>query len=496
VSNFWNGKRRWVALGALLAGFVVMLRTPPVIPVIQLPGEKYPEGYDFLGLRVTNTFVGSVVVWILLLLLIYYINRRRPKSSAEVPPGGFYNLFETLFEGLYNFVGNIAGGTYFPLIFKIFMTIFLVVLLSNWTELIPTIDSVGFIEPHTEVVLNETTGEYVREPVDGYEIYKTFIGGWAVNGQCSWISPEAEQAEDETVLVNARAAANEILADAADAAALERLAAAEAHGEETEAVEASESDPETEAKAAYDQTLADRDAKKEGRANKECYSGVRAVIWPDYTDSNGTIAYAQTEEAAPEEHAETVTTEAASETHEVETTEAGETAVVHVETGVPAHPEPGSEDAKAVPWVVLPFWRAPSTDLNVTLSLALIAFVMIQVVGFKALGPGYLKKFFNFGTLLKSPLGAIDMAVGLLEFIGELAKILSFSFRLLGNIFAGSILLFVMSFLVPFLPWPFFILEFGVGIIQAVVFGLLTAIFMNLATLSHHDEEHGEEPAH
>jgi F-type H+-transporting ATPase subunit a len=67
---------------------------------------------------------------------------------------------------------------------------------------------------------------------------------------------------------------------------------------------------------------------------------------------------------------------------------------------------------------------------------------------------------------------------------------------LLGNIFAGSILLFVMSFLLPFLPWPFFILEFFVGALQAFVFGLLTAIFMNLATIGHHhEEEHLEDEA-
>ena len=142
---------------------------------------------------------------------------------------------------------------------------------------------------------------------------------------------------------------------------------------------------------------------------------------------------------------------------------------------------------------MLPFVRVASTDLNMTLSLALIAFIMIQYIGFKALGIGYLTKFFNFGTLFKSPLGGIDVAVGLLELIGDFAKILSFSFRLLGNIFAGSILLFVMSFLVPILPWPFFILEFFVGVIQALVFALLTAIFMNLATVSHHhDDDHAE----
>ena len=60
-------------------------------------------------------------------------------------------------------------------------------------------------------------------------------------------------------------------------------------------------------------------------------------------------------------------------------------------------PDPSSEEAKLVPWVVLPFVRVPSTDLNMTLSIALISFVMIQYIGFKALGIGYLTKFFNFG---------------------------------------------------------------------------------------------------
>jgi len=144
--------------------------------------------------------------------------------------------------------------------------------------------------------------------------------------------------------------------------------------------------------------------------------------------------------------------------------------------------------------VVLPYVRPASTDLNMTVALALIAVVMIQVMGFQALGPSYLTKFFNFRTLFSSPLGGIDVAVGLLELVGEFAKILSFAFRLLGNVFAGSVLLFVMSFLLPFLPWPFFILEFFVGALQAFVFGLLTAIFMNLATVSHHhEEEHLEE---
>jgi F-type H+-transporting ATPase subunit a len=86
----------------------------------------------------------------------------------------------------------------------------------------------------------------------------------------------------------------------------------------------------------------------------------------------------------------------------------------------------------------------------------------------------------------------IDFAVGLLEVVAEIAKILSFSFRLFGNIFAGSVLLFVIGSLVPvFAQSIFLMLEFFVGLIQAIVFGMLTMVFMSQATQSHHDE--GEE---
>lgn len=479
MNSFWNGKRRFIALLMFLAGIFVALRVPPVIPVIQLPGEKYPAGYDlpFLGLRLTNTFMGSVLVWIILALLALYIARRRPKSSAEAPPGGFYNMFEALFEGLMGFVGGIAGGRHFRLIFNMFMTIFFVVLISNWLELVPGVDSVGFIEPHVEEEYNVAADKFEVVTTDGFEIYPSVLG-YALNGQCDWVSADAEAAADLAALASADVAAQAVEADLVVQAARERFDAEhggghdqaadeestsdDAHGDDAPADSAADSTADADAvKAARQEVLAAREAEKQARADRGCYTDVGLVPWAEAADDHD-------EDGGDDAHAD--------EEHH----------------GVPSHPAPSSEDAKLVPWVVLPFIRVPSTDLNMTLSLAIIAFVMIQVIGFKALGISYLGKFFAFGTLFKSPLGGIDAAVGLLELIGDFAKILSFSFRLLGNIFAGSILLFVMSFLIPILPWPFFILEFFVGIIQALVFALLTAIFMNMATVGHHGEDHAE----
>jgi len=143
---------------------------------------------------------------------------------------------------------------------------------------------------------------------------------------------------------------------------------------------------------------------------------------------------------------------------------------------------------------LIPFVRVTSTDLNFTLALALIAVVMVQVIGIKAQGGAYFKKFWFTETMFTKPmLGVIDFGVGILELISEFSKILSFAFRLFGNIFAGSVLLFVIGSLVPiFAQSMFLMLEFFVGMIQAVVFGLLTMTFMAQATQGHgdHDEAH------
>jgi len=125
--------------------------------------------------------------------------------------------------------------------------------------------------------------------------------------------------------------------------------------------------------------------------------------------------------------------------------------------------------------------------LNVTLAWALAAVFMIELFGFQALGVGYLTKFFNFRE------GAMGFLVGLLELISEFVRIIAFSFRLFGNIFAGEVVLGVMAYLFAYLlPLPFYGLELFVAFMQAFIFSVLTLVFMSLATISHggHDE-HG-----
>ena len=138
-------------------------------------------------------------------------------------------------------------------------------------------------------------------------------------------------------------------------------------------------------------------------------------------------------------------------------------------------------------------------DLNFTASLALIAVVMIQVIGFRAQGLGYLSKFFNTRRMFKVPFfGAMDFLVGLLELISELSKVLSFAFRLFGNMFAGIVLVAIVAGLlgnISILPAMIMMFELFVGVIQAFVFGMLTMVFMAQATQGHGDEHHEEAHA-
>ena len=148
-------------------------------------------------------------------------------------------------------------------------------------------------------------------------------------------------------------------------------------------------------------------------------------------------------------------------------------------------------------YILAPFFRGISVDLNFTASLALIAVVAIQAVGFRALGFGYIKKFFNFGNIFKVPFfGIIDMFMGLLELVSEFSKILSFAFRLFGNMFAGVVLVAVVSSLlgkISIVPAMIFMFELFVGVIQAFVFGILTMVFMVMVTSGHgHEEDHTE----
>lgn len=144
--------------------------------------------------------------------------------------------------------------------------------------------------------------------------------------------------------------------------------------------------------------------------------------------------------------------------------------------------------------MAIPLFRSMNADVNMTLAIAFIAMASVQFFGMSELGiGGYGSKFIV--APWKDPIG---MFVGFLEIIGEFSKVISFTFRLFGNIFAGEVLLIVISYLVPYIaPVPFLGMELFVGLIQGLVFALLTTAFLKSAVTSHHEHpaEHPVSPA-
>ena len=392
-------------LGMCSLTFIPAVR--PVRPFIQLPGEVYPgtQKLPFIGDvfgGITNTFVASLVAWIIVVIIVLIANARS-KTSDEVPTG-FYNFFEMMIEGAYNFAENIAG-TKVRDFFPFFMTFLLFILVTNWMGLVPGFDSIGFWEfkPHFE-------------------------------------------AEKEIKAINGEI---EVFLDAGDQEGLDSYLATL---EETYHLEHS---------------LELEGSHLTHESEEELLHEIEHVV---DLENKGDLQRGFFLQRAP--------------------------------TNVPIFDEAGNEIGTGKPddadYTIVPYLRPGATDLNYTLAFAIIAMVAVQYYGFKYLGArGYLSKFFPFigkgfgAEVGKNPIKAIDVAVGFLELVSEISKIISFAFRLLGNIFAGMVLLFVMAFLLPAANIAFFGLEFFVGLIQAVVFALLMLIFMVSATESHHgDEEH------
>jgi F-type H+-transporting ATPase subunit a len=137
--------------------------------------------------------------------------------------------------------------------------------------------------------------------------------------------------------------------------------------------------------------------------------------------------------------------------------------------------------------------RPAGTDLNMPLALALISFVFVEFWGLKLLKLNYLSKFVRLDNLRKGNFAQvpIDLFVGVLELLSEFVRIVSFTFRLFGNMTAGEILLLVITYLVPFvLVLPFYGLELLVGLVQALIFAGLTLVFVVVAVTPHSEEEH------
>jgi F-type H+-transporting ATPase subunit a len=130
----------------------------------------------------------------------------------------------------------------------------------------------------------------------------------------------------------------------------------------------------------------------------------------------------------------------------------------------------------------VPLLRAATTDLNFTLPLAAIAFLTIEITGIVALG------FFSYAQKYVTLSSPVNFAVGLIELVSNLGRLISFSFRLFGNIFAGEVLIAVVTYFLPYgVPAPLMAFELFIGLVQALVFAMLTLFFIKLAIVDPHE---------
>lgn len=168
--------------------------------------------------------------------------------------------------------------------------------------------------------------------------------------------------------------------------------------------------------------------------------------------------------------------------------------------------EAAKEEGKVVAEII-PLFRGINTDMNTPLAIAIISLIAVETWGIRSLGLlTYGKKFINLGNLFRGLFsfnlgmfftGIIDGFVGFLELISELVRLVSFTFRLFGNMFAGEVVILMFTFLTPLLmTLPFYGLELFVGVIQAFIFAMLTLVFAVMAVSHHGDDEHETDESH
>lgn len=345
--------------------------------------------------------------------------------TMRLIPTGAQNFVESVIEFLMGQLEDIAGTSNARRFFPVIATFFIFILLANWMGLLPFFNAIGKTEDIGVEVFH-----YIEEHHDHHEPFEEEIAhssGWLVdNVGIGLVKPNAGDAHFEM----GANPSNPVSAEEALDKYIVFLA----------------------------ETFTDFEAEGAGGHGP-------VQVTPDMLE--GAIAALNADPDAPK-------LLPATEKHAVPSAALGDELVV---SGIDF---PGQKLA-----LIIPLFRSVYSDVNNTIALALISFVMVEFWGLRTLGFSYLGKFFNFS-------GAIPFFVGILELLSEFIRIVSFAFRLFGNIFAGEVLILMLTFLLPFLIVDIIYgLELFVGFIQAAVFALLTLVFAVMA-VEHHDEEHDD----
>lgn len=441
--------KKAVIAGAIIALIVVgFLFSRGPQPHIVVP----PEHLWKIGpLNITSTLMAA---WgaMLTLVLIALVGTR----SLSLVPGRAQSFVEGIVSFLFDQMEQIAGEHKARVFFPIVATFFLFIIAGNWFALLPFVKAIGLTQDYgVEIFHYVEEYEEKGKPFDkkkeffAWDVEKSGPFGLVNVGSTDVFKFNIEKGADSQLVLDYY-----VIALAGKFADFDAVV----DGEEfsVEKVSPEHVPPPDLVQAAYTALKAAHEADP------------------------GEVPHFVTE---LDDHGE----EGESEHHGVESATLGETFY-----GIEF---PGTRLAS-----IYPFFRPAFSDLNNTLALAICAFFAIEFWGFKFLGFRYLGKFFV--NPLKSP---IMTFVGLLELLSEFIRVISFAFRLFGNIFAGGVLILIFTFLIPFfVPLTIYGLELFVGFIQAAVFSLLVLVFGSMATEMHgdHDEEqhgghgHGHAPSH
>lgn len=371
-----------------------------------------------------------ITAWVVMAFLVV-ISLLATRSSKLIP-SGLQNFVEAVIAFLYGQVEDIAGAKNAPKFFMAIATFFLFIIVSNWFGLFPVFNAIGKTEDVGHEVFHELASETPSKLKlkDGvYEEDHKFAG-----------TKMEKSGGIAIIMPGAKAIDFKVKAGMTPGEALDSYAVFLAHN--FAGLKASEEE------------IEHPDGELVERAQK---------------------ALADTPDAP-----KLLTAETSGADHEGHAVHGVSSAALHTTvTGV-------DFSASKRFALVVPYLRGVYSDLNNTLALGICSFLLVEFWGFQALGFGYLKKFFNF----TSPINAF---VGLLELLSEFIRMISFAFRLFGNIFAGEVLVLMLTFLMPFLFVDIIYgLELFVGFIQAAVFALLTLVFASMAVESHGEGEHHE----
>jgi F0F1-type ATP synthase membrane subunit a len=428
-----------VAVGALLLvaiGFV-FFRGPK--PIIEIKAETLVEIGPF---PLVNTYVTSVTVVVVLLVVAYFATR-----NLSLIPHGLQNAVEAVVEAFYTICINTAGEKNAKRFFPVIMTIFTFIWIANWMALLPFFNAIGGV--------TKVDAHHFHEEAQVFESA----------GGISFIRPNVKEIEFVIHDGDTEQEVESVVEERCDGLI-------EADHEECEEAINSQ---------AIAQTLEDKE---------DIHTDVAGCLQPGDGAPAGQetrLASVGNGEGAPESGGGDAGSDGEEPEREAtaEEREQWECFIAAGEAGIQRF----DEDGKTL-GVLIPYFRSMNTDINSPLSIAIWAMIFIEFWGITGLGVfKYGSKFLNFSS-------PINFFVGILEFIAEIARIISFTFRLFGNMLAGEILLLVMTFLAPFVvALPFYGLEVFVGLIQAFVFAMLTLVFGVLAVSAHegHDELGGHD---